>query len=128
MTWTKSEVQTLQAHIHNYYVEKRPLDPRDNPHVLPKLRSHIETHKMDIILSGIRNTMTTCSNRYNIDCQTIGNQVVRFTEYGQPDEIISRFIALAKLNDKGHKIAEVLLHKVLELGLPDDVSNYNPLP
>jgi hypothetical protein len=66
------------------------------------------------------------AERYRSECETIGNQLVRFTEYGKPDELIERFIGLARDTDKTHRIAEALVLRVYHEGLPPEVEAFDP--
>ena len=124
--WTKTDTKILRGFIHSFYVENRPLDYRDNE-TLPMIRDHIEKCRKDVILAGIRSARARSSARYRQDCETIGNQLVRFTEYGKPDELIERFTRLAREEDAAEKKLEKLLHRVLAEELPADVMSYDPI-
>lgn len=125
--WTKDDRKILRDFIHSFYVCNRPLDYRDNDKVLPKLRETLAKNRKEVVLAGIRSARARISERYRSSCETIGNQVVRFTEYGQPDEIIERFTKLAREEDAAEKKLEKLLHRVLAEDLPEDVVSYDPI-
>ena len=78
------------------------------------------------MLAGIRAGRVRCQERYRRDCETIGNQLVRFTTYGQPDELVERFTKLAREEDAADKWLEKVLHRVLDEGLPPEVAAYDP--
>lgn len=126
--WLKKDIKTLCGFLHSFYVVNRPLDYRNNAKMLPGIRSAITNRRKEIILAGIRSARTTCSERYNSACMTIGNQLVRFTQYGTPDELIERFTKLAREEDAAGRSLEVLLHRVLQEELPAEVVSYDPVP
>jgi hypothetical protein len=125
--WTKTDIKTLKGFLHSFYVTNRPLDHRDDARVLPEIRAAIEKHRSEIILAGIRAARTISAERYRQNCQTIGNQLARFTEYGQPDDLITRFIGFAREEEKAEKRLEKLLHRVLDEPLPAEVVSYDPI-
>jgi|SRR5208282_3244696 len=126
--WLKKDIKQLQGFLHSFYVTHRPLDVRAWKEAMPKIRLAIEANRKEIVLAGIRGGRAMLSERYRSSCETIGNQLVRFTEYGAPDEIVSRFIKIAREEDAGERALEVLLHRVLAEGLPPEVDSYDPVP
>jgi hypothetical protein len=125
--WTKKDVRTLCGFIHSFYVVNRPLDHRDNDKVLPMIRETLVKNRKEVVLAGIRGARATCSERYRQYCETVGNQLARFTEYGKPDDLIASFTEMAKEEDKAEKKLESLLHRVLVEDLPEDVVSYDPI-
>ena len=124
--WSKKDARTLRGFLHDFYVLNRPLDPRFYAEAMPRLREAVAKNRKDIVLAGIRGARAVSSERYRQNCETIGNQLVRFTEYGKPDELIERFTRLAREEDKAEKALEKLLHRVLNEDLPADVVSYDP--
>lgn len=110
--WTKKEIAACCAQLDSYWLT------RD---VVSDVRARTE-----IVLSGLRVTRERYVARYRQECETIGNQLVRFTEYGKPDELIERFIGLARETDRCHRMVEALVLRVHHEGLPPEVVDYDP--
>jgi hypothetical protein len=126
--WLKKDIKQLRGFLHDFYVEHRPLDVREWKEAMPKIRLAIESNRKEIVLAGIRRGRATLSARYRLSCETIGNQLVRFTEYGAPDELVARFIKIAREEDADERVLEALLYRVLAEGLPPEVESYDPVP
>jgi hypothetical protein len=128
--WLKKDIKCLCGYLDTFYLLNRPLDHRGLDEYLPKVRAVLDdwSKRKDIVLGGIRAARATCSRRYRECCETIGNQLVRFTEYGQPDELIERFTKFAREDDAAEKRLEKMLHRVLAEGLPPEVEAYDPTP
>jgi hypothetical protein len=127
MKWTKTDIETLCNCLFSFYVVNRPLSHVGYDVAMEKIRASISEHRKDIVLDGIRSARQTCAARYRTACETIGNQIVRFTEYGKPDELIDRFTRLAREEDTAEKKLEALLHRMLDEGLPPEVEAYDPV-
>lgn len=129
--WTKAEIKSMCGHIDTFWLTNRPLS--DSMHDLEVARAGLaavlsDPHKRrEIVLAGIRQFRAMNAERYKSYCETIGNQLVRFTAYGQPDELIERFTRFAREEDAANRKGEALLHRVLDEGLPPEVTTYNPL-
>jgi hypothetical protein len=91
------------------------------------IRETLVKNRKEVVLAGIRGARATCSERYRQYCETVGNQLARFTEYGKPDDLIASFTEMAKEEDKAEKKLESLLHRVLVEDLPEDVVSYDPI-
>lgn len=126
--WLKKDIRTLCGFLDSFYVVNRPLSNllTDYDAARAHIREVVEKNRQEIVLAGIREAMQTSAARYRSDCETIGNQLVRFTEYGKPDDLIERFTDMAKAEDAAGKALEKLLHRVIDEGLPDEVRAYDP--
>jgi len=127
-TWTKKDVRALCGMLDSWWLLNRPLDYRGRDEAAKKAREMLSnpSTRKEIVLGGIRSHRAICSERYSKNCETIGNQLVRFTEYGKPDELIERFTKLAREEDDANKKLEVLLHRVLDEALPPEVLAHDP--
>ncbi len=126
--WTKMAIKVLCNQLDSWWITNRPLDFRKLAELTEKAHEMLAnpSHRKEIVLAGIRSSRARHAKRYSECCETIGNQLVRFTEYGQPDELIERFTRLAREEDKADKTLEKLLHRVLDEGLPPEVEAYDP--
>ena len=126
--WTKKDIRTLCGYLDSFYVCNRPLSVLQWRDAIPKIRAVLVANRKEIVLAGIRSARATSAERYAQNCETVGNQLARFTEYGHPNELITRFIGFAREEDKAGRRLESLLHRVLAEGLPSEVESYDPLP
>jgi hypothetical protein len=128
--WTKKDIKTLCGFLDSWWLVNRPLDYRGMDRAVSEARVILasEGSRKEIVLAGIRSARATASQRYSTYCATIGNQLVRFTEYGKSDELVDRFIKLAREEDAAERKLEALLHRVLDEGLPLEVIAYDPIP
>ena len=126
--WTKKDVKALCSTIDSWWLVNRPLDYRGVEEAAAKAREMLAnpSSRREIVLAGIRGARARASERYSKNCETIGNQLVRFTEYGKPDELIERFTKLAREEDAENTTLEKMLHRVLAEGLPPEVLAHDP--
>lgn len=126
--WTKKDIAALCGFLNSFWLVHRPLDYRGRDEAAAKMRALLAEprNRAEVVLGGIRGARATCSERYRQYCETIGNQLVRFTAYGQPDELVDRFTKMAREEDAAEKKLEKMLHRVLAEGLPPEVVAHDP--
>ncbi len=138
--WTKKDIATLCGQLDTHWLKLRfGLNASEEIEVAKAMRSEGEKARREIVLAGLRAWRELLAQRYNEQVQTIGNQIVRFTEWGKGDAsaeddqgeivgdtIVRRFTKLAGETDKAHRAAEALVLRVHHEGLPPEVVSYDP--
>lgn len=130
--WTKKDIKVLCGTIDTFWLQNRPLsgafglDSRAHDAAVQKVRETLTTRRVDVVLTGIRAFERLYSERYNQNCTTIGNEIARFGKT-LDDEIVQRFIRLAREVDKDAKAATSLRERIQAEGLPPEVEAYDPI-
>lgn len=128
--WTKIDIRACCSQLDAFWLARRgpgslaPSVHLEAEHTRAVLAN--ATNRKEAVLAGLRSMRDLHSRRYREYCETIGNQLVRFTEYGKPDELIDRFIKLARETDKDQRAYEALVLRVHNEGLPPEVLAYDP--
>jgi hypothetical protein len=131
--WTKAEERAMKSALTSWVTCNRPIPsvggarPGERQAFVERARAHVAEHRKDIVLAGLRSGREQEARAYREACETIGNQLARFTKYGEPDPLIERFTKLAKESDAGHRKLEALVVRVVAYGLPESVLAFDPL-
>ena len=128
--WLKKDVRTMTGILDTFWLLRRPLtmhasDQEAAKKAIREILSDDGARK-NIVLAGLRSARETAATRYCSHCEVIGNQLVRFTEYGKPDETIERFTKFAREEDEAQKKLEALVLRVNAEALPPEVLAHDP--
>jgi hypothetical protein len=128
MKWTKKDIKTLCSQLDTLWLGRSPArtasSEQANAETLKKMLDG--NGRKEVVLSGLRAMREMHADRYNQECQTIGNALVRDIYGAGRDEFVERFIKLAKLTDADRAVYEALVLRVVREGLPDEVIAYDP--
>jgi hypothetical protein len=129
--WTKKDIKLLCGMLDTFVLVNRPIHGmmidralEDSARML--IAEKLAKHRTDVVLAGIRGARATSSERYSSNCETVGNEIVRFAK-ALDDEMVIRFVEMARNEDAESKKLEALLYRVLDEGLPPEVVAYDPL-
>jgi hypothetical protein len=129
MAWSMRDIRYMRDQLDDWWLRNRPpyRDRASRQLAESKAREMLAAHRKDIVLAGLRSERERFAERYNQKCQTIGNQIVRFTEYGKPDDLIDLFTKLAREDDARRALAEDMVLRVVGEGLPTEVIAWDPI-
>jgi hypothetical protein len=127
MKWFKKDIRALCGHLDSFWLQVRPHDVGQWEEAKQKLRQALTypQNRTEIVLAGVRSFEQMHAERYRQNCETVGNELARF-EKTLEDEIVQRFIKLAREEDASGKTATRLRERVLKEGLPPEVLAYDP--
>lgn len=127
MKWTKKDIKALCAQLDTYWLTRSPDRTLASEKAAKEsMGSILERGRQDIVLAGLRGMRELHADRYNQQCQTIGNALVRDIYGKSRDEFVAKFIELAKQTDAERKLYEDLVLRVVKEGLPPEVVSYDP--
>ena len=129
--WTKKDIKVLCSQLDTFWLQHRPLGglmgaPRaDLEAAAQAVRETLVAKRVDVVLAGIRGFERMHAERYRQNCETIGNEITRFGK-SLDDELVQRFVRLAREEDASGKAATVLRERIQREGLPPEVEAYDP--
>lgn len=126
MKWTKKTIRALCGHLDTYWLQVRPLSGDIQPakdHVRKVLQN--DRARLEVVLAGVRQFEQLHARRYAEYCSTVGNEIARFSKPLE-DELVQRFVRLAREEDASNKEATLLRQRLLAEGLPAEVLEYDP--
>lgn len=123
--WTKKEIATLKGHLDTFWLLKRPLSGMlsESGEAAEAVRAFlaIPRQRTHVVLAGIRYARERSSARYRETCEVIGHALVQ----GRSDDAAER-VQDAKEHEKGARVSEAMLEKVLDHWYPEEVQTYDP--
>lgn len=127
--WTKKDIRVMQGHLETAWLLSRPLSQYAGltSEAEVAFRRVLEKHRSDLVLSGVRCSIFRASERYAVDCECVGNEIVLRPHGDASSEIVERFAKSAREELAGREKAEVMLQRLLKDGLPPEVENYDPI-
>lgn len=126
--WTKKDIKTCCSQLDTYWLSRSPSrtvqSEQDSAERLAFVLAG--NGRKEIVLAGLRGMRELHGERYNQECQTIGNAYARDIYGAGRDEFVARFIKLAQDTDKERGLYEKLALRVYHEGLPPEVVAYDP--
>jgi hypothetical protein len=125
--WTKKDIKALCGHLDTFWLRRRPHDGEGWEAAKQNTRTVLSAPHLrkEVVLAGVREFEQMHACRYSRNCETVGNEIARFGK-GLDDELVQRFVKLAKEEDASQKTATRLRERILAEGLPEEVVAYDP--
>jgi hypothetical protein len=127
--WTKKDVKALCFAIDGFWLSVRPTGGtlaqiEEAERRFAELIS-VPARRVEVVLRDVRGFEQLHAQRYRDNCSVVGNEIARFGK-GLDDELVRRFVQMAKDEDASGKKCTELRERILAEGLPKEVLDYDP--